>query len=524
MLIHKKLLVLIFIGIFAYSISSQTAYGHGVGFEILPPVMLGDKEVALEVTSSQYADPDSTDRQITFSLFETTTAITVREVTYQITAYKGNNFLFEDTFRSDDGIFTMNLIPESGEIKIVEESEGSFFDSLLGMRKNVISVKGPVFESGGLYNFKVKILTAKSYTNELSKPIIYDVGLSIPDRTYYNVEDVNFGTQEVSLITYYDQIENFQYDQKTKSISFSMPFDWSEDNINQTSVVHEELIISKTFGDFMVESLSVHVNGVKVPEYVVTLDGFSEHTRIIHVVLNQNDLLDLARNNNFEDEMNFLIKPSGEGLPLNTITGNGQFRIKMNWEPYDIKSGSELTLFFDIMDVFLKNKPVSVDYELSVIHKGKEIFATNGISTDSREKRNVVSFFVPENVNGPITIQFDNLDGNTLARIGLPIVVNRFNDSFEESDRISIPDWVRNNALWWSTNEIQDSDFATGIEYMIKEGIIKVPVTSSGQGKEDVVIPVWVKNSAGWWSEGLVSDREFTNGLQYLIENGVISV
>ena len=526
MLVQKKFLILILVGVSISSISLQKANGHGVGFEILPPVMLGDREVALEVTSAQYADPESTDRQITLTLFDTSTTITVREVTYQITAYKGNDFLFEDTFLSDDGIFTMNFLPtESGDIESVEETEGSFFDSLLGMQKNVISVRGPVFESGGLYSFNVKILTAESYSNELTEPILYDVGLSIPDRTYHTIEDVNFGSQEVSLITYYDKIENFQYDQQTNSISFSMPFVWTDDNINQTSVVHEELIISKTFGDLMVESLSAYVNGVEMPDYVVTIDGFSEHTRIIHVVLNQNNLFNIKKEQNFENEMEFVIKPSEENLPLDTITGNGQFRIKMDWEPYDIKSGSEVTLLFNIMDVFLKNKPVAVDYELSVVHKGNEIFSTNGFSTDSREEHNEVSFFVPENINGPITVQFDNLDGNSLARIGLPLVVNRINESpTAENNEISIPDWVRNNASWWSTNQIQDSDFASGIEYMIKEGIIKVPATSSGQGNEEAVIPEWVKNSAGWWSEGLVSDKEFTNGLQYLIQNGIISV
>ena len=523
MLFQKKILILICVSVSISSLSIQNTYGHGVGYEVLPPVMLGDKEVALEVTSAQYADPESTDRQITLSLFETATAVTIRDVTYHITAYKGNDFLFEDTFLSDDGIFTMNFIPtESDEIQLVEETEGNFFDSLLGMQKNVISVTGSIFESGGLYKFNVEILTADDYTNELEEPVFYNVGLSIPDRTYYNIKDVNFGSQEVSVITYYDKIENFQYDQKENSMSFSMPFDWSEDNINQTSVVHEEIVISKTFGDLMVESLSAYVNGVELPNYVITLDGFSEHTRIIHVIINQNDLLELNQNYDMKDEMEFLIKPSDKNLPLNTITGNGQFRIKMNWEPYDIKSNSELTLFFDIMDVFLKNKPVSVDYEISVLHEGNEIFAANGISTDSREEHNVISFFIPENVNGPITVQFDKLDGNGLARIGLPIVVNRISDSSEE--QILIPDWVRNNAEWWSKNQIQDSDFASGIEYMIKEKIIKVPVRNSSQNTGDIEIPDWVKNTAGWWSEGLVSDKEFSNSLQYLIENGIISV
>lgn len=528
MLVQKKLLILICIGVSASFFVVQNTYGHGLGYEVLPSVMLGDKEVALEVTSAQYSDPDSTDRQITLSLFETETAITVRDVTYHITAYKGNDFLFEDTFLSDDGIFIMNFIPtKSGEIQIQEETEGSFFDSLLGMQKNVISVRGPVFESGGLYKFDVEILTAESYTNELEEPILYDVGLSIPDRTYYDIEDVNFGIQEVSLITYYDQIENFQYNQKDNSLSFSMPFDWNEDNINQTSVVHEELVISKTFGPLMVESLSAYVNGVIVPDYSVTLDGFSEHTRIIHVVLNQKDLLDLHRNYEMQDEMEFLIKPSEEGLPLATMTGNGQFRIKLISEPYDIKSGSDVTLFFDITDVFLKGRPVAASYEIFVTHEGNEIFSTSGISTDSREEHNEISFFVPENINGLLTVQFENLDGNSLARIGLPLVVNRIDNSLEESknNEISIPDWVRNNAGWWSDNQILDSDFASGIEYMIKENIIIVPkITPEPPVPENVVIPDWVRNNAGWWSERLISDEEFANGLQYLIENGIISV
>jgi hypothetical protein len=524
MLNQKKLLIIIFTVSLGLSLSIQNSSQHGLGFEILPPVMLGDKQVALEVTSSaQNLDPQSADRQVTLTLFETATKITIRDVTYHITASKGSDFLFENTFKSDNGIFTMNLIPtESGSVEIVEESEGSFFDSLLGMQKDVISIKGPDFRSGGLYNFEVEILTAESYSNELEEPILYNVGLSIPDRTYYDIEDANFGNQEVSLITYYDTIENFQYDQKSSSISFSMPFVWTFDNINQTSVVHEELIISKTFGDLMVEHLSAFVNGVKLPDHVITLDGFSEHTRIIHVVVNQNDLFDLFKVQENPTNMDFLIKPSSDNLPLETITGNGQFKIKLNWEPRDAKSGSDLILYFDIKDVFFKDKPISVSYDLSVLHAGNEIFSTSGISTDSRDEHNVVEFSIPVNVNGPITIQFDNLNENSLARVGLPIVVNRIDESSMESD-VSIPDWVRSNAEWWYDGTITDNDFASGIEFMIQEEIIKVPPTS-GQVSENTTIPDWVRNNAKWWSERLISDEEFANGLQYLIKNGIISV
>ena len=53
-----------------------------------------------------------------------------------------------------------------------------------------------------------------------------------------------------------------------------------------------------------------------------------------------------------------------------------------------------------------------------------------------------------------------------------------YNESgFEQEEKpknIVIPSWVKNNAEWWANGLISDADYASGIEYMIKEGIIKV--------------------------------------------------
>ncbi len=108
------------------------SFEHGLGNEILPPVMLGDKEVALAVTSSQYVDPDNPSREVAFDLFDTSNGVTLRDVTYHIKGEKGEQFLFEDTFKSNNGIFVMNLLQsDSSEITVEKESQGSFFDTLL---------------------------------------------------------------------------------------------------------------------------------------------------------------------------------------------------------------------------------------------------------------------------------------------------------------------------------------------------------------------------------------------------------
>jgi len=41
---------------------------------------------------------------------------------------------------------------------------------------------------------------------------------------------------------------------------------------------------------------------------------------------------------------------------------------------------------------------------------------------------------------------------------------------------------------------------------------------------EDSVIPDWIKNNAKWWSEGSISDADYIESLEYLINNGIIDV
>jgi hypothetical protein len=87
---------------------------------------------------------------------------------------------------------------------------------------------------------------------------------------------------------------------------------------------------------------------------------------------------------------------------------------------------------------------------------------------------------------------------------------------------ISIPSWVKNNAKYWHEGTIDDSTFAQGIQFMIKQGIITIPPTQSGQANPSVTIPAWVKNNAGYWSTGDIDDGTFVKGIQYLITSGII--
>ena len=511
---------IIFLSVFVLgiilSMGITNSFGHGLGSEIMLPVTLNSKFVTLEVSSTQI--PDTETREFSFNLFDLDTGITLKDVTYFIIVKKGNEQLFEGTYQRDDGILLIHFIPTESKQIIVEEQDTEIFGSLFGPNK-IISAKSNTFDSGGLYTFKVIITTAESYSNIISPAIDYDVGISVPDRTYHDIDDVNFGQQQLGVITYYDLInDDFNYDSTVKKVSYSMPFDWSKENIEQTSVMHQEVIVPKTFGDLMVKSLSATINDLPMINNVITIDDFSSEYRIIHLVLSQNELLQVSEKlQNPNDRIDIAILPTHNNLPLSTVTENGQFRIDMSWEPQNIESGSKTLFMFDIMDIFLIDKLVSVNYDLSIVYDDKKIFEKSGTSSDAKTKQDKIEFLIPDYVTGPITLQFDNLGDNELANAFLPVVVNRLDNE------ISIPNWIRNNAGWWATDKIDDSSFLQGIQYLIKEKIMLIPQTEKSSNAAQAV-PAWVKNNAGWWAEGEIDDKTFVSGIQYLIKVGIIKV
>ena len=88
----------------------------------------------------------------------------------------------------------------------------------------------------------------------------------------------------------------------------------------------------------------------------------------------------------------------------------------------------------------------------------------------------------------------------------------------------TIPDWIKNNAGWWASDQIPDSAFLQGIQFLIKEGIIVIPPTETSESSGSQEVPGWIKNNAGWWADGVIDDNTFVSGIQYLVKVGIIKV
>ena len=518
----KKLLLILFL-IFScgFLINFNDVYGHGVGSEIFPPVELDGKLVSVEVSSSTKDDVENDDQQISISLIDFDSKTTLRDVTFLIKSERGEQFLFEKEFKADNGFLVFNFISEDTNSIIVDEKDSGedFFSSLLGLESRLIDVKGPKLSEGGLYKLDISIITANGYSEKLEIPLVFNAGISIAQTTTHNFIDPSFGQQNIQVVTYYDEISNFQYEPELKQISFSMPFEWTPSNIEQTSVVHQEIIIPKEFGALLLSGFSMSVNGIELSDDIVNVDDFFTEGRVVHFIIYQKELLNIFENSSNQNGMNFVIKPDRDYTHLSSVTENGQFRILASWEPEVLESNSDAKIIFDVTDIFLKNKPVSTNYEFSITQDGELFFDQNGISSDSKTEHNIADFIIPDNLSGIVNLNFNNLGGNEFATTSIPIMIHKNTTN----DSLLIPDWIREDALLWSEEKITDDKFTDIINYLIKNEIITIS-ENQFDAMEVNKIPSWIRTTTGWWTDGQIDDKTFVESLEFLVKKSIIPI
>ena len=69
-------------------------------------------------------------------------------------------------------------------------------------------------------------------------------------------------------------------------------------------------------------------------------------------------------------------------------------------------------------------------------------------------------------------------------------------------------------------NQIQELELL--IDKIQTRGLKIIPISKINLDSTE--IPAWIKNNAGWWSEGSITDTDFISGIQWLITNGIIKI
>ena len=102
------------------------------------------------------------------------------------------------------------------------------------------------------------------------------------------------------------------------------------------------------------------------------------------------------------------------------------------------------------------------------------------------------------------------------------VLITGFKEGWDPGEKILIPDWIRINAGWWTTELAGDEVFVRGLEFMIKEKII---ILNTDKIKNnETSIPNWFKNTTNWWIEDKIDNETFVNVLQNLIDREIIRI
>jgi len=164
--------------------------------------------------------------------------------------------------------------------------------------------------------------------------------------------------------------------------------------------------------------------------------------------------------------------------------------------------------------------------------KVKEIILSGSIDNHKRGIPLTVVIFTPngQTQNFAATLSSNgsyksiiSINENSLS--GIYKIQLTHNNSFDQeiSFKVSIPqipDWIKNNAQSWSSDNTPDSEFIDGIEYFVEKGFFIKPDTSISEQK----IPDWIKNNAKWWANDQISDEDFVESIEYLVKKGIIRI
>jgi hypothetical protein len=297
--------ILLLLTVYISNIDSiyQKAFADGLTQENLPPASLGNREGSLFVKISPpiYTTQSKGDAYMQFRLFDAKTNETVQHVTYDIEVSKGANPavgekpLVRDFFHAHNGLLTIKVEPTNGSLTIFGDRD-PFQAAFVADPGGTINLRGPVLKEGGLYKLDVQIFGVDNDRNIFVPDDApkFETFLSVGD--VFNFRNLTFEGKpfNTTLISYYDRIDDFNFNSTTGKFSWSMPFYYDVKRLEKNPIfVHEEIKLPKDlFGSSI---FNATVNGQPISGRTLAIDPFtSPDAVILHYLINKNDVIKIA--------------------------------------------------------------------------------------------------------------------------------------------------------------------------------------------------------------------------------------
>ncbi|MFB5611597.1 MAG: peptidase, partial [Nitrosopumilaceae archaeon] len=503
----KLPLLFILVGIFSIPVFVDNVFGHGLGGDQAPPLSFGGTKVTVstQLDPSDITVGEIDEAKIQVRFFDVNSDETFEKVTYRIEVWRNGELLARDLYYDVDGLLNVRVQPvfNCNEPKLIDcttyqgSEHVSAPEACYVQNEGSCVIRGPIFDKGGLYNIRVDVEGATSSRTLLSQVLSYDTFVSVAQEQDFKIQTAS---AEIPVIvkTYYDEVNNFQFDQSDNSISFDMPFDWDPDYISLVQMVHEEIRVPKSFDPYSEgKDFKGYVNGIEVDNRVLLLDPYSyEDTNIVHFLVTGSELqrinAELGPSNYDNNEISFNLVPQNEIIKQSTgfyLVDTETFQqvgtnVNISWDnSYGVSDYIPFEFaFLDNSGNLIKD----VKYGYSIFDQNDNVLVTN----------------TGDDPNNPGISATEGIDIQTI--------------------QIPTQDQYRIDVLVYGTGISYDQTFAG-----IGSGIIEIgPGVPSSPPKPpkpstptptppSVEVPGWIKTTTGFWVDGFSSNDEFVNAIEF---------
>jgi len=394
------------LSILAIGIPSQKAFADGLTVETFSASLGGrEAELLVGVNPPILTDASIEDAYLLLRLYDANNNQTIQYTSFIITVEKGVGAnaeeIFTDVFHTESGLLRLKVQPSEGEVQFFGTRE-QFLNAWVADPGGTVNIRGPMFLEGGIYHLRIDILGIDSIREIFPPDQIprFDSWLSVGD---IFTESVEYQGQQynTTIISYYDQVQDFNFDTAEQQFSWSMPFDWNVSRIEDTNIfVHEEVQIPKSLagiGD--ATSFAATVNGNPISGRMLAVDPYtSEQDLTLHYLVNKNDIIGMAGGiPEGTSEMTFTLAPAtGDNAQTSgeMLTDSGNVNVLVEWTPSQLSAGADSTLTLAFSDGFSGQRITGdVSYNL-------RIFDLNGTQAYSQ------SDLVAEGGTGTQTVDF----------------------------------------------------------------------------------------------------------------------
>src|ERR671919_1065022 len=381
----------------------KTAFGDGLFMEELS-ASFGNRKADLlikmtpPVVTTETLQTQDQKAIIQFKLFDSNTREGIKHVTYFITIEKNGKKLLSNWFHDHNGDLRLQIRPKNTDLVTVYGEPDPILQAYQGTENSPVIAEGPVFLEGGLYHFIVRIVTIDFDRTIIpdDKQPVYDAWLSV-GLTEEQQITVDGKQIPIQILSYYDKINDFKFDESKRQMQFTMPFDWNTTRLEKNKIlVHEEVTVPKPSEFAAKRSYVGTVNGLDVTKNLV-LDDTDPQKDVIHFMLPKPEVIKIAEHVNnstgqaasSNGSMQFTLQPGGGGgvaaasattatsnnttpttassPPMEKLTDGGTYKVNMSYSPANIQPTNTTTFNIEFLDPKTNQKKDNVQYDFMIM-------------------------------------------------------------------------------------------------------------------------------------------------------------